>query len=294
MTSYYLCGQGRCLHRQSCSVFTRGRGDRSPAPRTRATRAQIEELPVCHLCCGVDSVCLICSDVIEDEAAVVCPCPHGHRLCVDCMDEHIRRLCTQRPMDFTSTCNHVACPCGHESAFDPREFSRSQFELWYASIMSHMAQHTRSEPVSTAAYISRMLDESLTMRCPACGLAFSDFDGCLALQCRCGACFCGLCFKHCDGWHDCHAHVRNCSENPSDQSLFLNMVKWQDIQRTRVRDRLAAHLADAAQTVSTTFALSLLVHMQPMIEERGMRIHLSEVLSLSTIGRNIWSMLVRS
>ena len=291
MKRYYLCGNGQCLHRRSCRVFVHGRQNRSAPSRRLATRAEIQELPVCHICCGVDSVCLVCADVLEEENAIVCPCPHGHRLCADCMDEHIHRSCTQRPMDIASSCNHIGCPCGHESTFDPRGFSRSQFELWYAAIVSHLAQHARAEGVSTARFVSNLLDDILTLCCPACGLAFSDFDGCLALECRCGAFFCGLCLEHCDSWHECHAHVRNCSHNPTDQCIYMSMSKWGEVQRARTKTRLVAHLTDAAQTVSTTFALSLLVQLQPIIEERGIRVHLSDVLSLSTVRRDFWRLI---
>jgi hypothetical protein len=293
MPQYYLCGQGQCLHRHSCAVFTRTRARRGPLRRIEATEAQINAYPVCRMCCATGSnVCLICGDVLQENEAIECPCPHGHRLCADCTDEHIRRACTERPMDVTSTCDHIGCPCGHDSAFDPRGFSRSQFELWYAAIVAHLSEGRRAVSVSAARFLSELVDDSLTLRCPACGLAFVDFDGCLALECRCGAFFCALCLKHCDGWHHCHAHVRDCVENTRDQSLYLRPSEWEEVQRRLATQRIATHLIDVAQTVSTLFALTLLVQLQPMLQERGIRIALSDVLSFSTIRRDVWRFLV--
>ena len=54
-----------------------------------------------------------------------------------------------------------------------------------------------------------------------------------------------------------------------------------------------AHLTDAAQTVSTTFALSLLVQMQPILEERDIHVHLSDVLSFSTLFRDLRKLVSR-
>ena len=54
----------------------------------------------------------------------------------------------------------------------------------------------------------------LTCRCPRCGQAFIDFEGCFALHCsRCPCGFCGWCFTDCG--NDAHAHLReSCRAKP--------------------------------------------------------------------------------
>ena len=58
----------------------------------------------------------------------------------------------------------------------------------------------RLEIINTAMLISR----------PCCGKAFYDFDGCAAVQCKCGpiTCnFCGLCLTACTDSPKTHRHV---------------------------------------------------------------------------------------
>jgi hypothetical protein len=46
----------------------------------------------------------------------------------------------------------------------------------------------------------------LTLKCPRCGAAFVDFEGCMALNCAvCGVGFCGWCLADCG--RDAHEHV---------------------------------------------------------------------------------------
>jgi len=54
-------------------------------------------------------------------------------------------------------------------------------------------------------------EELLTLKCPRCGQAFLDFDGCFALTCSgCGCGFCAWCLKDCGT--DAHQHVAECPE----------------------------------------------------------------------------------
>eukprot|EP00607_Mallomonas_marina_P003106 CAMPEP_0182437222 /NCGR_PEP_ID=MMETSP1167-20130531/84899_1 /TAXON_ID=2988 /ORGANISM="Mallomonas Sp, Strain CCMP3275" /LENGTH=447 /DNA_ID=CAMNT_0024630061 /DNA_START=1092 /DNA_END=2435 /DNA_ORIENTATION=- len=66
------------------------------------------------------------------------------------------------------------------------------------------------------AMLTRMsiIEDILTLKCPACKNAFNDFDGCFALTCNahCRAGFCAWCLAHCG--NDAHAHVLQCPHKP--------------------------------------------------------------------------------
>lgn len=60
----------------------------------------------------------------------------------------------------------------------------------------------------------RIVEEILTLSCPHCKTAFSDFDDCFALRCSnnfCRHAFCAWCLQDCG--EDAHAHVVVCPEN---------------------------------------------------------------------------------
>ena len=67
----------------------------------------------------------------------------------------------------------------------------------------------------------RKIVDALTLGCPSCKVALDpNPDGCAAM--RCGSCskyFCFLCFDILKNNNECHAHVRQCPCNPS-QNVF--------------------------------------------------------------------------
>jgi hypothetical protein len=63
------------------------------------------------------------------------------------------------------------------------------------------------------------------MSCPHCSGAFLDFEGCLAVECKCGLFFCGLCLEP-SVCHDLsHTHVKQCKENLHPNSLYFGRGK---------------------------------------------------------------------
>ena len=56
----------------------------------------------------------------------------------------------------------------------------------------------------------RFIESILTLKCPRCTTAFTDYDGCDSLTCsntNCGAFFCALCLMPFDSGGKCHTHV---------------------------------------------------------------------------------------
>jgi hypothetical protein len=107
-----------------------------------------------------------------------------------------------------------------------------------------------------------VIDTILTLKCPACALAMSDFvmegsvrtlpwEGCFAVVCRCRAHFCGWCFAIVPA-STCHAHVSNCAHNtapgrdvwggPNAEALFSVCLRR---RRQRMLDTLLAALPEA-------------------------------------------------
>lgn len=63
-------------------------------------------------------------------------------------------------------------------------------------------------------HVHHVVEDILTEKCPRCGAAVLDFEGCFALTChRCNAGLCGWCFADCGS--DAHRHVRHCALNAS-------------------------------------------------------------------------------
>ncbi|KAK3285973.1 hypothetical protein CYMTET_6434 [Cymbomonas tetramitiformis] len=72
-------------------------------------------------------------------------------------------------------------------------------------------------------------------RCPWCNVGASDINGCMAAHCKaddshgfrrrkdpgCGKYFCGFCFEKCENYDACHAHVKYCQKNFSEDRLLF-------------------------------------------------------------------------
>merc|ERR1712232_913050 len=100
-------------------------------------------------------------------------------------------------------------------------------------------------------------DEILTMRCPRCKMAFTDWDGCNALYCTyagCGCNFCAFCLKDCGGGvkfgqneierrgdDAVHKHVNECKYakgiGHGNDGRVQSQV-WSQIRKERIEDCL--------------------------------------------------------
>lgn len=102
------------------------------------------------------------------------------------------------------------------------DMERRKFEL-------HSAEVAQVAQVEQAR--KHIIDNILTLKCPRCGQAFVDFNGCMALTCSRGGCgcgFCALCLKDCGT--DAHAHVASCAS--SGGNVFGS---FEDFEKHQVR-----------------------------------------------------------
>jgi len=78
----------------------------------------------------------------------------------------------------------------------------------------------------------------LNLSCPHCNIAYSEFSGCMALQCTsCRGHFCGYCHYKAANGMGAHDHVRQCLMNETDNATYFaspeQITKAQKKYRTR-------------------------------------------------------------
>jgi hypothetical protein len=102
-----------------------------------------------------------------------------------------------------------------------------------------------------------VVEEILTLKCPRCTQAFTDFHGCFALICsrpNCKCTFCGWCLADCgvDPRHSasCHRHVANCKARlpglPGLDPHFGIAGQFQEATHARNAVQLAAYFGSLA------------------------------------------------
>ena len=102
-----------------------------------------------------------------------------------------------------------------------------------------------------------VVEDILTLKCPRCAQAFTDFHGCFALICsrrNCKCTFCGWCLADCgvDPRHSasCHRHVANCKARlpglPGLDPHFGIAGQFQEATHARNAVQLAAYFGSLA------------------------------------------------
>jgi hypothetical protein len=120
------------------------------------------------------------------------------------------------------------------------------------------------ENASVAQLRLHVVENILTLHCPACTQAFVDFNGCFALTCsRCNAGFCAWCLAHCG--NDAHAHVAQCAHNTSrGKDVFCTEAAFLAAQRQRSVRLLKAFLAAQAPAIRAPLLRELTADLRPL------------------------------
>ena len=219
----YLLGNGRVCHsRSTCR--------RSLQPALAISPEESKAWAKCKSC-FVSRACMLC---LEDGPWLACPCAE-HALCPPCFEEVCERECALAHRTSMSQTG-VQCPCQRGDPFPWDMIPRRVLQGIFLELRNRVAVRASK---SRAAFIE---DDVLTLLCPHCGCAFSDFDGCLAVQCTCRAFFCALCLHACEDNDDAHAHILTCSSNVN-RSYFMPFDTWMQLQRQRQHTRLGEVLA---------------------------------------------------
>ncbi|KAL1522578.1 hypothetical protein AB1Y20_017563 [Prymnesium parvum] len=228
------------------------------------------------------AACAVCLE--EDAGVVACGgCGEAHYVCAACLEAHVGAF-TRRPVALRAEgqvpCVGVRCvradgtpttyAAAQLAALLPaeafEEYLRSMRAVLEAAVeaeaeervrRSVAAELRRREEAARAgrgeveALLRALVEEVLTLKCPRCGQAYDDFEGCAALQCsRCPCHFCGWCTADCAA--DAHAHVRTCAEKPPGVDAYFPRPRrvfeehWQRRKRAGV-ERLMRGASMAAQ-----------------------------------------------
>lgn len=185
--------------------------------------------------------CCICFDDVPALEGVRCQHPdvnQRHFVCTSCFSEHVRHS-TEHDIGVVEGRNgKVICPwpdcksppykecvvymfagdaavAAYQKCQDRLNEKRVVEQLLPSIRKELEIEMERSATMSADAQAlhrarSHIVDRILTPACPACGLAFIDFDGCCALTC--GGCrrgFCAYCLADCG--RDAHDHVARCA-----------------------------------------------------------------------------------
>jgi len=228
-------------------------------------------------------VCAVCQDPISNAVGyLACDPPVAravvHALCPECAEGHLiarldsdnfdGRLCCPCAPDAAGGCTapayEVASVARVVSATAFARFNRAVVAQHEMAVARQLEADFEDRVAARVAAVTigddaprvdraitddvvHIVDTILTLRCPACQLAFVDFDACALLQCRCGVKFCGFCLHP----NATHGHVAECRENPlhgrGEQGVYVTRPEWERAQHARKQRLVRAHLANATQ-----------------------------------------------
>jgi len=216
----------------------------------------------------------------------------GHFVCRDCLDRHVQTLVeapisVRRKHEGRVFCPKYPCECDGLDFTDAdlaASLSSATFQRYIQARMDLLEQRKVEEleaemKQQLAAELDRMSalqeeqrkvlkarvhieEQILTCKCPSCGQAFVDFDGCFALSCsRCRCSFCAWCGA--DGGRDAHPHVRECPEKPPGADPYFGTAEQFREAQARQRRRL---LRAFLPTLDEATRQAVRRAMQPQLE----------------------------
>jgi len=203
---------------------------------------------------------------------VECAGQRSHFICHGCFDKHVQALAEAPISARRSREGRIFCPkhplecdgCHFADADVAASVPTATFDLYIQARVALLEERKATEleaemKQQLATELDRMAalqegqrrvlqarrhieEDILTCKCPRCGQAFVDFEGCFALRCsRCPCAFCAWCGADCG--HDAHQHVPQCRERPRGGDPFYDtLARFQDAQARRRRRLLATYL----------------------------------------------------
>ena len=172
------------------------------------------------------AVCTICMDADIGIAFECTTKDCNYQMCSPCLKGVLR--------DSSSASNGTNCPMCKESTgvkmveavagkgavrlVENELRSSVEYEIKSQHMKDINEKKACASLTNRARELFHQLSDKLTMKCPRCGVAFDDYEGCNALRCSCGAAFCAVCLEDCQA--DAHAHVRSRHGDLFDKSAF--------------------------------------------------------------------------
>lgn len=204
--------------------------------------------------------CCACMDDFNPDEGVKCSGKEQHFFCAcECLESLVEAQIASIMMQG----GHILCPiCKHE--VESSDIAKScQKETWRkfqdAVVDARVASHTKHLQEQFDERLQKKVDElmasygnedeqvklqaegfarearnqALNLHCPHCKQVYSEFDGCMALQCaHCKGDFCGYCHKATGSSKGAHDHVRECDANlTSNGSYYATAEQIREAQR---------------------------------------------------------------
>jgi hypothetical protein len=212
---------------------------------------------------ALERECEVCMDMHKLSSGALCDSTE-HFQCFACVSDRLNEAVAagqEVRSDGALSCGG----CGGLYPFGAfrKVLDDATFSAWNRSLMQSrerelaaqfqaelQRQMTQAEAQRHAQYVR---NEILTISCPRCHVAFLYEGGCLAMNCKAGACpcgFCAYCFADCG--RDAHTHVAGCAFNTANRNVFppgehnatpqAQQLYFEGVQRVRKTRVLKGHL----------------------------------------------------
>lgn len=229
--SFYRCGQSATLHQNPYCVQRLKRCDHVPG---------VGGFRGCKRCVAPARNCLVCLDDAGVDGFALCA---EHTLCAACVEMQAVQLASNPAWKGA-----FACPCGAQS-----EATHLRLPPVIRALCDVANDRDRAAAAAPNVDPVAACLADLTPACPACKMAYVDFDACSVLTCRhCASTFCAWCSQLFSCNREAHVHVLTCSENPKPNTLYPALEDWEGFlerRAARVVRRWIRHVYDKNRCV---------------------------------------------
>jgi hypothetical protein len=209
--------------------------------------------------------CIICFDDMEDKGV---RCKSNHFTCDGCFDEQVKSIATatnRLAIGATVKCCNPSCDA---KPFETRTIATHVLDQTFnllntliidlkeAKIVADNEKRLQDAMEQKRKRIEQMTtrereiddcrkhieEDVLTLKCPRCLAAFSDFSGCFALTCeRCNCGFCAWCLTDCGS--DAHSCAAKCGSLYGGGGVFGSQDEFNGHHDKRRQQAQEAYLA---------------------------------------------------
>ena len=219
--------------------------------------------------------CCICDENTNESDSVTCSSESEHVLCNECFEGNLKNqigveylkhfkdhnmkivceICRVTDKQITMyTDKQVICNVSDE-AYD--EYRKACFDVIHVKSANETEERLKlqfeqqaAQPAKgyqkkdyVAMHRTHIIDNILTLKCPSCSVAFTDFEGCFALTCsNCSDNFCGWCLQSCGDSDTCHKHVLYCDYSKEYGSLFSSLELFNECHNEWRYDMITEYL----------------------------------------------------
>lgn len=216
----------------------------------------------------VPKKCEICYDLFSEDCGILCD--EGHFSCKSCTEGYLKCKAEQLQNSYFAKHHNRMINCIVDEfqctsapvALNKLRIDTDVKELCIQSIEKYKESCTISkmetdfdarlilvkdemhklgmQELKVIKHCDYITSKILELKCPRCGQAFRDFDGCFALKCSrqsCACSFCALCLADCGT--DAHSHVARCTKYGGNRGGYYgSLEQFDNAHRIRRGDLL--------------------------------------------------------